>query len=150
MTLREFSARDGGANLVDERVADPIHFYAVPGVEVDLEGEDTQAAFEPAADQVHAAGAPGPELRADEIDVSNAKALQSARKMQVKTGKVREDGERGLTPAGLTEQTTPGAVQGGHFLHDFEQADEGHLGIVNDGFDSGGAHLRAAHAKHSN
>ncbi len=88
-------------DLVDERVADPIDLDAVIAVEVDLEGEDAEAADETAADEVDAARAPGPELRADEVHVAYALAFEGAREVQMEAGEVSEDGELGFAAARL-------------------------------------------------
>src|SRR5713101_108053 len=81
--LAEKFPRHGGLHVSDERVADEFHGHAGIGVELFFERKDTQGLCEAAADQIHAPGAPGPELRANVIDVSNALGVELARQPQM-------------------------------------------------------------------
>ena len=66
--------------------------------------------------------------------------------MKMKAGEIGEDGQLGFAAAGFAEQSAPSAIERGHLVQDFEQADQRDFGGIYDDFDSRFAHLRAAHA----
>ena len=73
--------------------------------------KNAKPAHEPPAHQVRAPRPPGPELRAHEIDVLHALALQRARQAQVKSGEIGENREarfapRRLRPAGVSTRVS--------------------------------------------
>jgi len=146
----EFSARERGARSSHQRVADPVGSDSRLAVEIRLEGEKAEAAHEAAAHQIHTPGPPGPELRADEIDVLHAAAMQGARQAEMKAGEVGEDGQRRTAADGFGAQAAHGAAQRGNFARDLENAGHAHFGAIHDDFDAGFAHARAAHAEEVN
>src|SRR5712671_1216670 len=113
-------------------------------VEFLFEGEDAEGLRESATDDAYAPGAPGPELRADVVDVLNAAAFEFAGEAQVEAGEIGQDGEGRLAALGFTDEATHGAYKGRETAQDLGDADNGELGAVGD---AGGAHLRAAHAE---
>src|SRR5438874_13142807 len=66
-----------------------------------------------ASHQLHTPRAPGPEMWANIIDVPNPFRTELARHAQVTAGKIRGDGERGLTTARFFYTMTPGAKERG-------------------------------------
>src|SRR5216684_2867590 len=75
-------------------MTDEFHGHTGLGVELFFEGENAECPRKPSADQIHAPRPPGPELRANIVDVSNALGEQLARQPKMKTGKVRENRQR--------------------------------------------------------
>src|SRR5690349_16053762 len=128
-------------------MADEFHGDTGLGIELFFKGEDAKRFGEAAADQVHAPGTPGPELRANVIDISNAPGTEFARETEMEAGEVRQDGEGRAAARGFVHEMAHGAEQGGKAPEDFGDADNGDFGIVGDDFDAGGAHLRTAHAE---
>ncbi len=131
-------------------MADEFHGHASVGVKLFFEVKDAKRFGEAAADEIHAPGAPGPELWANVIDIANAFGAQFAREAEVKTRKVGEDGERRLAAVRFVDQMTHGTDERGQALKYFGNADDGDFGIVGDDVDAGGAHLGAAHAEDGN
>src|SRR6266568_3639609 len=75
-------------------MTDELHGHTGISVELFFEGENAECERKPSADQIHAPRPPGPELRANIVDVSNALGEQLARQAQMKTRKVRENRQR--------------------------------------------------------
>ena len=92
-------------------------------------------------------GPPGPELRADVVDVANAMRPKLAREPKMKAGKIGEDREWRLAARRFGDKVAHGAHQRRKVLEDFGDANDGDFGIVGDDVNAGGAHLRAAHAE---
>src|SRR4029077_2255606 len=108
---------------------------------------DAESVGEAAPDQIRAPGTPGPELRADVIDVSNAFGTQLASEAEMEAGEVGENREGRLATCRFVNQVTHGADQGGQSLKDFGDAHYRDFGVVGDDLDAGRAHLRATHAE---
>ena len=94
-------------------MADELHGYASVGVELLFERKNAKGFGKAAADQVHAPGAPGPELRANVIDDSSALGAQLAREAEMKARKICEDGERGFAATRFVDKMTHGADERG-------------------------------------
>src|SRR5260370_7881313 len=75
-------------------MTDEFHGHPGIGVELFSERENAECARKPSADQIHAPRPPGPELRANIVDVSNALGTQLARQAEMKTRKVRQNRQR--------------------------------------------------------
>ena len=71
--------------------------------------KDAESLRKSAADEANAPGSPGPELRADEVDVADAASFEFAREAEVEAREVRKDGESGLAALGFRDETTHGA-----------------------------------------
>src|SRR4029077_5508583 len=140
-------AIERGAHRTYQRMADK--FYGDPSVAVELffKRKDAEGLREAAADYAHAPGSPGPELRADIINVSNAAPFEFAGEAEMEAGKVGEDSEGGLAALGFGDEAAHGTNERGKVAEDFGDADDGDFGVVGDDVDAGGAHLRAAHAE---
>ncbi len=65
----------------------------------------------------------------------------------MKTGEVRQNGERRAAAPGFIHQAPHGAEQRGQALQHLGDSDDGDFRIVGDDFDAGSAHLRTAHAE---
>ena len=78
------------ADGVQQGVADIVHGHAVAGIELDLEGQDTDEAVHMAAQEIDAAFAPGPELGTDVIDHGDVQALGDLGHAEMKVGGVDE------------------------------------------------------------
>src|SRR5260370_30737900 len=108
-----------------KRMADEFHGDASVAVELFFKWENAESLREAAADYADAPRAPGPELRADVIDVFNATALEFAGEAQVEAGKIGEDGEGGFAPLGLGDEMAHGAHERRKMAEDFGDADDG-------------------------
>src|SRR6202795_4751677 len=92
-------------------MADEFHGHTGVGVKFFFEMENAQRLCEPTPHQIHAPWPPGPELRADIIDVSNALGAQLARQPQMKTGEVRENRKRPPAALCFVHEPSHGAAQ---------------------------------------
>src|SRR5258708_37994877 len=128
-------------------MADELHGDSGIGVKLFFEWKYAECLREAAADYADTPGSPGPELRADVVDVFNATALEFAGEAQVEAGNIGEDGEGGFAPLGLGDQMAHGAHERRKMAEDFGDAYDGDFGIIGDDVDSSGAHLRAAHTE---
>src|SRR5712664_114084 len=88
--LAEFFPRQRCFHVSHQGMTDEFHRYTGIGVELFFKGEDAQRQSEPPPDQIRTPGPPGPELRTDVVDVSNALRAQFAREPQMKTRKIRK------------------------------------------------------------
>src|ERR1700730_12031450 len=136
-----------GMHGANQWVADEFHGDAGVTVELFFKGEDTKRLCKAAADYADAPRTPGPELRADVIDIAYAVRLEFSGEAQVEAGEIGEDGEGGFATLGFVDEAAHGANQGGKVAEDFGDADDGDFGIVGDDVDAGGAHLRTAHTE---
>src|SRR3989442_12564701 len=75
-------------------MTDEFHGHTGLGVELFFEGENAECERKPSADQIHAPRPPGPELRANIVNVSNAPRAELARQAEMKTRKVRQNRQR--------------------------------------------------------
>ncbi len=107
----------------DQWVAD--EFYGDPGIAVELffKRKNAEGFREAPADYTHAPGAPGPELRADVIDVFDAAAFEFSGEAEMEAGKIGEDGEGGLAALGFGDEAAHGADQRRKVAEDFRDAD---------------------------
>src|SRR5215472_10748860 len=101
-----------------------------------------------AAHKVRSPRTPGPKLRADVIDISNAFAAQLPRETEMKTGKIREDRKGGFAAIRLFDNVAHGANKRWQTLQDFSDAHDRNFRIIGDDLNAGGAHLRTAHAEY--
>src|SRR6267154_3094465 len=88
-------------------------FYGDAGIaeEFFLKGKNAEGLREATADDSDAPWAPGPELRADVVDVFDSAALEFAGQAEVEAGEVCEYRELGLTALGFAYQVAHGADQ---------------------------------------
>src|SRR6266576_2464931 len=112
-------------------------FYGDTGVRVKLlfEVENAKRFGKATAHEIYAPGAPGPELRANVVDVSNDAGAQLTCQAQMETREVGKDSQRRLAPLCFVDEVAHRAGKRGQALQDF--------GDVHDG----GEHLRPAHAE---
>src|SRR5690349_13894084 len=87
---RKFLARSFRRDVAHQGMPDKIRRDASRAIPVLFEWKNTQPAHEPPPHQVGAPGPPGPELRAYEINISNALPLERPREPQVKAREVRK------------------------------------------------------------
>src|SRR5271154_2971790 len=128
----------------DERMADESCGDARAAEERFLEGKDTERLREAAANDSNAPRPPGPELRADVINIANSVRAEFSREAKVKAGKVGEDRERRFAAFGFRYQTPHGSNERRQMTENFRNADHGDLGIIRDDVNARCAHLRAA------
>src|SRR5712692_2145902 len=128
-------------------MTDEFHWHTGIGVELFFEVENAECLGEAAANQIHAPGAPGPELRANVIDVADAFRSQLARQPQMKSRKFRENGQRRAAALGFLHEMPHGADEGGQALQNFSDSHDGNFGVIGDDFDARGTHLRPAHSE---
>src|ERR1700682_2056421 len=131
----------------DQRMADELHGYSGIAIEFFFKRKNAQCLREAPAHYAHAPRPPGPELRADVVDVFNATAFEFAGEAQVEAGKIGEDRKGGLAALGLADEATHGANERRQMAEDFGDASDGDFGVVGDDVDAGGTHLRATHAE---
>src|SRR2546426_1346466 len=124
-----------------------FHRHAGIGVELFFEVKNAECLGEAAPYQIHPPGAPGPELRANVIDVADAFRSELAREPQMKSWKVRKNGKWRLAALGFLHEMPHGTDKRGQALQDFGDAHDGNFGVIGDHFDAGGAHLRPAHSE---
>src|ERR1700683_908695 len=119
------------------------------GVAKDLffKGEDDQGAVENAAHDADAPGAPGPNLRSDEISEFEALAAEFFAQWEVGAGRIDEHAEGGFSYFGFFGELAEDFQHGGNFVNHFGDAEDGDLFGVDDDFDAGGAHAFATHAE---
>src|SRR5438067_11928025 len=124
-------------------------FYGDTGVRVKLLFEVENAIFfrQKTAYEIYAPGAPGPELRANVVDVSNAAGAQLACQAQMETREVGKDSQRRLAPLCFVDEVAHRAGKRGQALQDFGDAHDGNFRIIGDDLHAGGEHLRPAHAE---
>jgi len=143
----ELTAIFSGSNGANERVAD--EFGGDSGVTKKLlfEGEDTEGFFESPGDELGAPGPPGPELRANVVDIANATRFEFARKAKMETREIGEYGDRRFALRGGSDEVVHGTKKGGKMFEDFRDADDGDLLVIHDDFDAGSAHQWATHSE---
>src|SRR5260370_9614134 len=129
---------------------DKFHRNTGIGVKLFFKRKDTKSLREAPAHQIHAPGPPGPELRANVIDVSNPFRTQLARETQMKTREVRQNGERRPAALRFVHEPPHRADQGRQALQHLGDSYDGDFGIIRDDFNSSGAHLRTAHSENCN
>src|SRR5438445_5015294 len=92
-----------------ERMTDEFHGDSGIAIEFFFKGKNAKSLRETAAHYAHAPGAPGPELRADVVDVLDAARFEFSREAQVEAGEVGKNGEGGLAALGFADQAAHGA-----------------------------------------
>jgi len=118
----EFFPRQRWFHVSHQRMTDEFHRYTGIGVELLFKWENAQRQREPPPDQIGAPGPPSPELRADEVDVSDAFWKQFARQPQMKTWEVREYRQRRAAAFRFVHEALHRAAQGGKPLQHFGDA----------------------------
>src|SRR5260221_13139484 len=94
-----------------QRMADELHGDSGIGVKLFFEWKYAECLREAAADYADTPGSPGPELRADVVDVFNATALEFAGEAEEEAGEIGEDGEGGRAAFGFGDEVTHGASE---------------------------------------
>src|SRR5215472_9869394 len=128
---------------------DKLHRHARVRVKLFFEVKNTERFSKAATNQIHAPRAPGPELRANVVDVSYTLGAQLAGEAQMEAGKICEDGKSRFAAARLIHKTAHGADERGQTLQHFRNTYDRDFGIVSDDFDACGAHLGSAHAENA-
>src|SRR5437868_8154064 len=99
-------------------MADITHLHPMPAVKLLLKGKDHDHLADIFFDLLYASGAPGPYLRADEIEDRNAQAMQFARQAQVEVREIDHDGGVRLAPRGFCDQMLETAANSRKMGHD--------------------------------
>src|SRR5882724_11866040 len=120
--LAEFFPRQRRFYVSHQGMTDEFHRYAGIGVEPFFKWEDAQGQREPPPDQIRAPGPPGPELRADVVDVSNAFWKEFARQPQMKTREIRKYRQWRAPAFRFVHEAPHRAAQGGKPLEHFGDA----------------------------
>src|SRR5215470_8732690 len=126
---------------------DELHRDARVGVELLFEVKNAERFCKAPAHEIHAPGAPSPELGANVVNVANALGAQLAGKAQVKAGEVCEDGKGRFASARLIHKMAHSANKRGQTLQHFRDAYNGDFGVVCDDFDASSKHLRPTHSE---
>src|SRR6266568_1739737 len=126
-------------------MTDELHGHTGLGVELFFEGENAECARKPSADQIHAPRPPGPELRANIVDVSNALGTQFARQAEMKTRKVRQNRQRRVAAFRLVHKPPHRPPQRGQALQYLGDSDDRNFRVVRNDLNARSAHLRSAH-----
>src|SRR5882672_2724913 len=142
---RELLARSFCGHIPNKGMSNKIRRYSACAIPILLEWENAEPAHESTAHQVRAPRPPGPELRANEIDILHALTLQCPREAQMEAGEIREDRKSRPPSFGLSDQAFPHAGQGGELLANFDDSDQRHFRAIGNEFDSRFPHARAAH-----
>jgi hypothetical protein len=90
-----------------ERVADEGGGHAGVAVKFLFERENAQRLGETAAHKIHAPWPPGPELRADVVNIFHAEGEQLARQAQMEARKIGENRELGFAALRFADQVLP-------------------------------------------
>ncbi len=138
---------EGGFDEGGEGVADVGGGDAFAVEEVLFEGEDTEEAAENAAEGFDAAFSPGPDLRGDQVEDGDGVLMEAGGDAEVEVGGIGEEGEGGAFGAGGVEESVEFPTDTGQVGDDFDDADDGKGGGVDDGADAGGAELGAGAAE---
>src|SRR5262249_44671311 len=93
-----------GARHVHERVSNVLHRNARLAVHRFLEVENAKHLCDVGLDFLETSLAPGPNLRADEINHRDAALLEFSREAKIEIGKINEDSESRLLDADLVEK----------------------------------------------
>src|ERR1700738_1777605 len=123
---------EGGVHGAYQRMTDEFHGDSGIAVELFFKGENAECLREAATHYAHAPGAPGPELRADVIDVADSMRLEFSGEAEVEAVKIGEDGESGFAALGFEDEAAHGADQRGEMAEDFGDADDGNFGVFSD------------------
>src|ERR1700726_1874727 len=104
---RELRAQSFRGDVANQRMPDKICRDAACAIPILLEGKNAEPAHESPAYQVRSPRPPGPELRANEINILDALPLQRSRQAQVKAGEIRENRKARLPLPGFADETFP-------------------------------------------
>src|ERR1700730_10340470 len=137
-------------DIANQRMPNKIRRDAACAIPILLEGKNAESSHESPAYQVRAPWPPGPELRANEINILNALSIQRSRQTQVKAREIRENREARLPLQGFADQTFPYAVQRGKFFGNFDDTDQRNFRAIREQFDSRFAHAWPTHAVEMN
>ena len=127
-------------------MADELGVDAALAVEGLLEGKDDQHLRDTLLDPAEAASLPGPELRRDQPDDGDARALEVAGEAEVDVRKVDEDGDGGLVAANGADQLAIAGVDARDVAEDFGDAHNGDVFGADDLLLVLASHLGAAEA----
>src|ERR1700731_679457 len=100
---------------------------AVAAVKLLLKRKDHDHLADIFLDLLHAAGAPGPYLRADKIKHRNAQPVQFAGQAQVEVGEVNQDGGVRLTACSFRDQVLESATDSRQVRQHFHQPNHRNL-----------------------
>src|SRR5690242_5037774 len=92
---------------IHERMPDPVCLHACLAVESFLEWKNAQTADKPSLHQPYTPGPPGPELRANKINVAHMLAAKHAREAQMKRGEIGQNCERRPAPLDFGNEPPP-------------------------------------------
>src|SRR2546430_11028040 len=109
----KFFARNLRRRLIRQRMADITRLQPMPAIKLLLKRKDHDHLADIFFDLLYASGAPGPYLRADEVESGNAQAMQFARQAQVEIGEVDEYSRVRLAPRGFGHQMLEAATNRG-------------------------------------
>src|SRR6266699_4379941 len=109
---RELGARSFRGDIPHQRMPNKIRRYSARAIPILLEGENAEPAHESPPHQVSAPRPPGPELRANKINILDTLPLQRPREAQMKAGEIRENRETRFPSLGFPDQAFPHAVEG--------------------------------------
>ncbi len=126
---------------------DKINGHARVTIDFFFERKDHDHVIDASLHDSHAARAPGPHLRSDEIAHWNCVILQTPRDAQVRSRRIDENCERRFPADGFAREHALHANHGWDFVQHFSDADDGDFVIIRDEFDACLGHSRAAHAK---
>src|SRR3981189_1420073 len=121
----EFFPRQRRFHVSHQGMSDEFHRYTGIGVELLFKWEDAQSKSEPPPDQIRAPGPPGPELRTDVVNVSNAFWKQFARQPQMKTREVCKYCQRRAPAFPFVPQAPPPPAPGGEAPQALREAPHG-------------------------
>src|SRR5258708_6265590 len=128
-------------------MADVGNVYSVAAVELAFEREDHDHFADVSLDLLHASWAPGPNLRADEIENRNSKPVELARQAQIEVREVDQDGSVGPAPCRLFDQAMELLSNMRQVRDHLDQPDHCHFFGVDQQLAAGGAHFFSAHAE---
>jgi len=116
-----------GQRQAGEGMTDELGVDATGAVERTFEGEDDKHLGNPLLHPAEAASFPRPELRTDQVDHGNVKALQLAGEAKVDVREVDENGNRGSLPPDSADELAELGVDIGCVTEHFGNA---HVGNV--------------------
>src|SRR5580658_6159628 len=109
LLVAEFFAGLRRFDGADERMANEFCGHARATKECFFEGKNAERLRETAANDADSPRAPGPELWADVVDVTDSVRAEFAGEAKMKTGKVGENRERRAAALGFGNQVAHGA-----------------------------------------
>src|SRR6266436_2412527 len=143
---RELLTRFFCGHIPHQGMPDKIRRYPARAIPILFERENAEPAHESTTHQVRTPRPPGPELRANKIDILHALLLQCLREAQMEAGEIREDRKTRPPSCGLSDQAFPHAIQRRELLGNFNDSDQRHFGAIGYQFNSRFPHVRPAHS----